>query len=353
MALKHACIPNPGNRASFDLLSKSLTQPPTIHTPQGSPTRSNALTLTPTSKTVGTIRGSPFSKSSASKKGPKKFSDNIWDPDDDEFPDWPGTYKSTYGSFKSGSAKLSDLDSLPKGSGHERGHRLYSHPREGDLKTDDDSGGEIDTDARDAGPTRAELEIREQERIRDTIAELSDPACGKTSRADMHDELMVQHKFFRSQYEALPADLPAAHMHLVIWESFANLRRHDRIVQYVRPRLCDAVATVLFETSPKCLDDFLDGNVRVFEWRHEFSQSSRHLCLIVRREDNIVMVCSSISLCSLQIGTAFTSLIDTIVRPLPQPRLSLPLAVPPEIANSLLGQMVRVLGCLSRHYCSY
>jgi hypothetical protein len=255
-----------------------------METPLGSPAKSNVPTLTPTPNTARTIRGSPFNKSSPSKSPPKKLGDNIWDPDDDEFPDWPGTYKTAYGTFKPG--KLPDLTALAIDSGQET--PTLPNEADGDYDSDGDSDG--DSDARYMGPTRTQSQLQQEERLRDTIAELCDPACGNALGSDMHDELMAEHKLFRNEHADLLSELPARYMHLVRWDMYANSRQHDDIVQYVRPRLCDAIATVLFEANPKCLDDFLNGDVRVFEWRHEFSQSSRQTCVLVRREGNSVMV---------------------------------------------------------------
>lgn len=94
-------------------------------------------------------------------------------------------------------------------------------------------------------------------------------------------------------------------MHILSWNAYcAAITRAQKateeegdgdsdgsvVMQYVRPRLCDAIATVLFETSSKCLDAFLDPTVKVFEWRHEYSGSSRRLCVVIRREGNEVIV---------------------------------------------------------------
>jgi hypothetical protein len=137
---------------------------------------------------------------------------------------------------------------------------------------------------------QSDEEIREEERRRDTIAELSDPACGNPVGSDLHDELVAENGLYRNQHPDLLPVFPVGHMHILRWEKYTNLRQQNEVVKYVRPRLCDAIATVLFETSPKCLNDFLDGLFKVFEWRHEFSQSGRQACVLVRRVGNEVIV---------------------------------------------------------------
>jgi hypothetical protein len=239
-------------------------------------TPSKAIPISP----LRTIRGSPFKGSSPSKSLTKRLSTNIWDPDDDEFPDWPGTYKATYGTFKTRETPQKEtLKSL-----HCDTVVASTAPNSDD-----------DPDPGETGPTREELALREEEERRNTIDELNDPACGNPNGSDMHDEMLVRYKLFRNGHAELPADLPARYMHLLRWQVYAASRRDDEMIQPVCPRLCDAIATVLFETSSECLDRFLDARVRVFEWRHNFSHSGHQLCAIIRRDGNVVFVSHPLS----------------------------------------------------------
>jgi hypothetical protein len=205
---------------------------------------------------------------------------SCWDADDDEF--WPGVYDTSYGT--SDPTKLSTAPALPATIKSTRGEWAGI-----DSLASRISNLQV-TDTDDARITFAnEEEERRKESNRKLIEELQDPARSKPRDADRHDEFM--RIFFRNDYDGLPADTSIRHMHLLDLASYFNST--SPIIEYVLPRLCDAVATVLFETDRKCLDDFLDSEVRIFEWRHTYhasSLSSGRLSVIIRREDYRVVV---------------------------------------------------------------
>jgi hypothetical protein len=64
----------------------------------------------------------------------------------------------------------------------------------------------------------------------------------------------------------------------------AYLDSDDNIVRCALPRLSDAVATILYGTNPKCLDAFLDPDVKIFEWRRSGNR------IMIRREGSQVIV---------------------------------------------------------------
>ncbi|KAJ4378150.1 hypothetical protein N0V83_000983 [Neocucurbitaria cava] len=76
--------------------------------------------------------------------------------------------------------------------------------------------------------------------------------------------------------------LPARHPHILDVKAYKG--SSDKIIQSALPRICDAVVTVLYLTSPKCLADFLDPTVKIFEWRRDGN------CLMIRREGNNIIV---------------------------------------------------------------
>ncbi|KAF2828585.1 hypothetical protein CC86DRAFT_404488 [Ophiobolus disseminans] len=115
---------------------------------------------------------------------------------------------------------------------------------------------------------------------RPAMDELSDMEFDDANDAETHDEVMQQ--FYQRDCSALPPSSPPANMHLLA--SKAYLATEDPLAQNALPRLCDAVATVLYLTSPKCLADFLDPNIAVFEWRRNGN------CLMIRRQGNEVVV---------------------------------------------------------------
>ena len=97
---------------------------------------------------------------------------------------------------------------------------------------------------------------------RDVILELQDMESGNPLR-DKHDDIMQQ--FYSDICRTFPPTLPPRFMHLIDVDAYHNSR--DPVVRYANPRLCDAVATVLFKTNPRCLEDFLDTDIHTFEWR--------------------------------------------------------------------------------------
>lgn len=110
--------------------------------------------------------------------------------------------------------------------------------------------------------------------------ELVDMNYGLPNDLDAHDEVMQQ--FFQRACDTLPISSPAGHMHLLAQKAYLN--GGDRLVQTALLRLCDAITTVLYHTSLKCLAYFLDPNVEVFEWRCDGN------CLVIRREGKEVIV---------------------------------------------------------------
>ena len=112
------------------------------------------------------------------------------------------------------------------------------------------------------------------------VEELDDKHCGNPFGADLHDEVIEA--FFSHRYHNLPPHYPARHMHVIESETYTKCK--DIVVEHAFPRLCDGVATVLLHTSPKCLDDFLNPKVKVFEWRRNI----RHVA--IRRVGNEVLV---------------------------------------------------------------
>lgn len=208
-----------------------------------------------------------------------KLAKSCWDVDDDEF--WPGIYKAS--SEPSSPTKLSALLNEPVTIKTV----LPGSSAVGSVASDFRGLEVADTDGKKVAVIEDKLESGDTRR--DIIEELQDPLKSNPFAADRHDELMQM--FFRDEHHALPADYPVRRMHLLDSDSYVNST--DAVIEYARPRLCDAVATVLFETGPKCLDDFMNPAVKTFEWRHSYHLSSRftgHLSVVIRREGNKVLV---------------------------------------------------------------
>ncbi|CAE7215084.1 hypothetical protein CFE70_009871 [Pyrenophora teres f. teres 0-1] len=114
----------------------------------------------------------------------------------------------------------------------------------------------------------------------DVKHELLDRHSGNPYGMDAHDSVMS--RFFATNVPDLPASNPPRHMHIIAHDAY--LGSADAIVRCAMPRLCDAVATVLYLTNPKCLKEFLDPNVKVFEWRRSGNR------IMIRREGDQVIV---------------------------------------------------------------
>jgi hypothetical protein len=184
---------------------------------------------------------------------------SIWDAEDNEFDRWPTAAEAR-----------KELDSIRQNATTKRG--TFVRPVEPELDVAEKIAEAVRTPMGDA--TRS---LSEEEQ---TILELEDMDCGNPGGRDLHDSIIMP---LRSRdYNALPASAPTRHMHAL--DAKAYTTNTDPIVVAARPRLCDAVATILAYTSPQCLADFLNPEVEVFEWRRLIN------CVMIRREGNKVMV---------------------------------------------------------------
>ncbi|KAF2133389.1 hypothetical protein P153DRAFT_393210 [Dothidotthia symphoricarpi CBS 119687] len=192
---------------------------------------------------------------------------SIWDVDEDEFDNWPGQDTMLNNLALKFTLKRDTF----------KNNDSTAHP------IVDAIGEQVKSGILVCG---ANLTAQEHT---DLMDELADRSCGNPHGSDAHDEVMQQ--FFSSCCKALPASRPARHMHIVDRDAYLNSK--DNIVQSAFPRLCDAVATVLHLTNPNCLQDFLNPNVKVFEWRRDGH------CLLIRRDGNEVIVGTFLNLATL------------------------------------------------------
>jgi hypothetical protein len=136
-------------------------------------------------------------------------------------------------------------------------------------------------------PTKkaADQKLREDERLQDEIEELCNTYYYDPN-GDLNDEVMKQVFLQRSpifDYRVSPQT-----MHLI--DLVAYFGSEDALVNNARPRLCDAVATVLSHTDKACLQAFLDPSIKEFAYRREIENNKGGLILIIRREGNEVIV---------------------------------------------------------------
>jgi hypothetical protein len=194
---------------------------------------------------------------------------SVWDAEDDEFDRWPGG---------------EELDSVVKSFTIQRG--IYKGQTRSDrssqlaeISPSDSANSSIHERAFESTAPIRGANMTEQERD-DFLHELLDKNCGSPDGLDAHDEVM--HQFYDRNCKRLSASNPAGYPHLISVDAY--MEDEDAVVQRARPRLVDAVATVLYLTSPKCLADFLNLDVQVFEWRRNKRR------MMIRREGNKVIV---------------------------------------------------------------
>lgn len=132
----------------------------------------------------------------------------------------------------------------------------------------------------------AEDEMRQAERVNDQIDELENTwFCDP--EGDLSDEVMKSVVSGPSRYfPAREPDSPRA-MHVLDLKKY--FCPEDQLLRHARPRLCDAVATVLSHTSEECIEAFLNPIVREFTYRREIHGSKGGLILIIRRVGNEVI----------------------------------------------------------------
>jgi hypothetical protein len=87
-------------------------------------------------------------------------------------------------------------------------------------------------------------------------------------------------------------------MHLIDEKAYSE--DDDKNVRQAHPRLCEAVATVLYRTSPQFLAAFLDLNVKKFEWRRNGN------CVMIQRDGDQVNVGSYHNYVTKYVWTYFT-----------------------------------------------
>ncbi|KAL5377974.1 hypothetical protein DPSP01_009420 [Paraphaeosphaeria sporulosa] len=112
------------------------------------------------------------------------------------------------------------------------------------------------------------------ERFAADIESLKEPSTIAPYDDDLHDEGMC--KIFRNVYPALPSHEIPGNMHIIDWKTLMGPDHtgpdpddeEEFLLHFVKPRLCDAVATILFESVPSALDAWLDRSKKVVEWWH-------------------------------------------------------------------------------------
>ena len=136
-----------------------------------------------------------------------------------------------------------------------------------------------------------DVHLREEENNRDLAeeikGELKDPACMSLTGDDLHDKIIAE--LYVDVYPRLPAYEETRRMHIIDLERLENTA--DVGFLYVSPRLCDAVATILFQAGPGILEAFIDlHDHKTFEWCRRNPTSSEADGFVVRRDHTAITV---------------------------------------------------------------
>lgn len=206
------------------------------------------------------------------------FKGSIWDPEDDEWADVDArnvadTFRASY-----------------KDPGPYSSRKATALSRFG-SSIQDTFGSLLSL-----SPTKkaADQKLRDEEQIRDRLEVLGNTYyCN--AEGDLCDEIMQQVFLGGSRY--IEMSISPRRMHVINLEAY--FKAQDLLLQQAKPRLCDAVATVLSHTNRECIEAFLDPTIGEFVYRRELDRNKAGLILVVRRTGNQVIVSSRhiISLC--------------------------------------------------------
>ncbi|KAL1609891.1 hypothetical protein SLS60_001556 [Paraconiothyrium brasiliense] len=135
------------------------------------------------------------------------------------------------------------------------------------------------------------------ERYAEQINVLKAPSASEPQEKDLHDEVM--RIVFSEVYPALSSNADCGQMHVIDWKTLMGPDHlgpdpddEDKfLLHFAMPRLCDVVATLLFDSDPSALDAWLDESKSVVEWWHTPHRSHPGVFrTVIRKEKNQVIV---------------------------------------------------------------
>jgi hypothetical protein len=225
------------------------------------------------------------------------FGNDALSHEEDDFDTFPSTYHAAYGTFDAAREISSTLKAATENHDLQTVSTISTRPSNSTLEslgqTHSSMTAQPTISITSAAEEEASIDSNSQGLIVHPETWIRDPSWSNPTAEDMHDRMMQQ--FYVSHYSDLPAEYPERHMHVLDRDAYIDSK--DQVVAYAKPRLCDAVATVLWETGEECLDAFLDVRVAVFEWRRKCKKGMR-AGKMIRREGNRVWASSSNSLSS-------------------------------------------------------
>lgn len=233
------------------------------------PTVASTLPLTPPKENVTDPKGNSelktnqrMSSTLAAAHDVNRNNGSIWDPDDDEWLDAGQVLDTFKASYKIPTPQYPPKSSAFMTIGATIKTVLLSPTKKTNSRTEHDEG------------------------VKEKIEELGNTFC-YDSAGDLNDEVMRAALLPSTHY--FPSRVPDSprYMHIIDLESYFTST--DPLLQRARPRLCDAVATVLSHTSKECLEAFLDPSIREFVYRRKVDNNEGGRILIIRRDGNEVI----------------------------------------------------------------
>jgi hypothetical protein len=219
-------------------------------------------------KTIRKPQAKIMSSTLAAAREISPYKGNPWDPDDDEWAevDAKRVVETFKASYKSPGAR--------------------SPVKMGTLSY---FGTAVQNTVKSAllSPTKkaAQEKLRLDERVQDQIDELCN-TYNCDPNGDLNDHVMKQ-VFMQDPAGRFFGNESPRTMHIIDLPVYFNTE--DPLLEEARPRLCDAVATILSHTNKECLEVFLNPSVKAFTYRREVDNSKGGLILIIHREGNEVI----------------------------------------------------------------
>jgi hypothetical protein len=218
-------------------------------------------------KTIRKSQGKLMSATLKAARGISPYQGNMWDPEEDEWMDASKVVETFKASYKT------PVPALPSAT---QGALSYF-------------GTAIQSTVKSVLGSAA-LKKREEERIEEEVREKVEDlgnTCLYDPKGDANDEVMKS--VFLSPTRFFPGHAVESPRSMHIVDLNAYFQSFDPLIANARPRLCDAIATVLSHTSKGCLEAFLNPSIKEFIYRRKVDNNEGGMILIIRREGNEVV----------------------------------------------------------------
>jgi hypothetical protein len=219
-------------------------------------------------KTIGKSQGKLMSATLQAARGISPYQGNLWDPEEDEWMDASKVVETFKASYKT---PVPALPSVTKGALSYFGTAIQST---------------VKSVLGSAALKKREEEEERIEEVREKVEDLGN-TCLYDPKGDANDEVMKS--VFLGPTRFFPGHAVESPRSMHIVDLNAYFQSFDPLIANARPRLCDAIATVLSHTSKECLEAFLNPSIKEFIYRRKVDDNEGGLILVIRREGNEVV----------------------------------------------------------------